>query len=363
MKEFIELRKTLHNCAEVNFTEKETQRTVLEFMNQYNPDTIYKVAKTGLIFEFKLGSGNGRKFMIRADMDALPQSDGSVKHLCGHDGHMAMSASILKNIDELKKEKNGTLFLLFQPAEETGEGALECIKGMQEQNIKPDVIVGLHNLPQQDLGKIYYKKGTFACGSMGLKFNIEGHTSHASHPEESMSPMNEFKKIKKLFKKSRSKRRQSFYLATLTHLQLGVPSFGIAPGSMLFFATLRAETQPRLDELEAKFKNKIKLIYPLPYKVKIEKKEPFPVTGSADELVRILESTDLDKELMDAPMRWSEDFGHYSKIADTLFVGLGTAAAKPLHHPDYTFNDSVIEYASKMYTELCNKYLDLGPKP
>ncbi len=168
--ELIKLRKDLHCNPELSGKEKNTSAKIKNFISQFNPDeVISNIGGNGIAFIFK-GKEEGKTILFRSELDALPISEQNdfeykssvenVSHKCGHDGHMTILsglASLLKN----KKPDRGKVVLLFQPAEETGEGAAKVLEDKKFEQINPDYVFALHNLPGYPAGSVVIKNGNF----------------------------------------------------------------------------------------------------------------------------------------------------------------------------------------------------------
>ncbi|MFZ0452280.1 MAG: amidohydrolase, partial [Ignavibacteriaceae bacterium] len=197
-EDIIRFRRELHTNAELSGMEKNTSEKIKTFIAKLNPDEIISdLAGNGIAFIFK-GKDEGKTILFRSELDALPIHEQNnfeyksltenVAHKCGHDGHMAILsglASLLKN----NKLKKGKIVLLFQPAEETGEGAKVVLEDKKFIAVKPDYVIALHNLPGFPINSVIIKPGIFASASKGMIIKLAGKTSHASEPEHGISPV------------------------------------------------------------------------------------------------------------------------------------------------------------------------------
>lgn len=167
IEELIELRHRLHANAEVSNQEEKTAKIIVEFLEQFEPHQIWvNVGGHGVIAQFK-GTKEGENIGFRADLDALHIAETidleyasktpHTAHKCGHDGHMTMVSGIAAYLQQNPLDK-GNVYLVFQPAEETGEGAERINRSLKELDIKLDYLFGLHNLPDFPKGKILTKK-------------------------------------------------------------------------------------------------------------------------------------------------------------------------------------------------------------
>ena len=189
MQNIIELRYLLHENAELSGKEVKTNEILNSFLENLHPDVhVRNIGGYGIAVIFK-GKKPGKRVLIRGDIDALniPEGDRHCSHRCGHDGHASIIAGLAQRLSEKRPEK-GEVVLLFQPAEETGQGAKRIIADPLFEQIKPDVAFALHNIPGYPKNKVLLRKGCFAAGSLGLKLMFDGVTAHASQPETGHSP-------------------------------------------------------------------------------------------------------------------------------------------------------------------------------
>lgn len=152
-------------------------------------------------------------------------------------------------------------------------------------------------------------------------------------------------------------------MLTVTHAQLGTPSFGITPGDASLYCTLRATTETDLAEFKAEV---VALASRLAGEsglgIELTWRDEFPATPSHDGLVDLLRRTAeaQGRAVREAqyPMRWSEDFGHFARICPTLYFGLGIGDAQPLHHPSYRFHDPSLITGVELFEGVVRQLLD-----
>lgn len=351
-----ELRHKLNGLAELSGHETQTATFVHSHLEKYNPTRLMKnIGGHGILAEFKF-SAPGPKVMIRADLDALPDPKGAA-HRCGHDGHMTLALSILAELPNFKK---GSLYLFFQPAEETGAGAKASLEDPLFQDLKLDAVFGLHNLPGLPLGEVVLCEKTFACTSMGLKIRIQGRSSHAAEPEKAHSPFPLMQELSLLCNKLTSTNEdEQFQLATLTHLKLGEESFGITPGEGEVFITLRAFLDSSLETMKKEITS---LVKNKGFEVTIEEQDYFPATTVDPEITSALKElfsrNGIQFRLNSFPFRWSEDFGYFTQKFPGVYFGLGAGkGCLPLHDTNYEFPDELLPIGAKLYQEILNSYL------
>lgn len=374
MKDIIELRHLLHANAELSEQEIETNRILNEWVRKTNPDLqIERIGGYGLAALYK-GKEPGKRVLIRGDIDALhipepnnmsyrSQHEG-VSHKCGHDGHAAILCGLASLLTDCRPEK-GEIVLLFQPAEETGQGAKAILRDPQFEKILPDTAYGLHNLPGFEAGQILVRKGCFAAASFGLKLVFEGKTAHASQPETGKNPSELLAVLIHQLEKKREMLKEVKPLTTfvITHAVLGEETFGVAPGHAEIWLTLRSFDDKHLELLadqvislcQAKAKDYL-------FDFSFSMHEAFAATNSSDANVTVIENAakrlGLSLGHLTEPFRWSEDFGRFGAVCPVGFFGLGSGYAQPaLHNPEYDFPDAILEAGINMFAEIINEEL------
>lgn len=375
MQNIINLRHILHSRAELSGHEVETNLIVNEWLKATQPDLLIdKIGGYGVAAVYK-GAQPGKRILIRGDIDALhiPEHNDlsycslheGISHKCGHDGHTAILCGLAQWLGEQRPDR-GEVVLLFQPAEETGQGAQAIMQDPQFQHIKPDVAYGLHNLPGFEKSKVMVRKGCFAAASFGLKLVFEGRTAHASQPETGHNPSELFAVLIHQLEKKRELLKDLKPLTTfvITHAILGEETFGVAPGHAEIWLTLRSFDDHNLEMLasqiiemcRAKAKDHL-------FDFNFTMHEAFAATNSDDRCVNIIEKSaqnlDLQPGHLAEPFRWSEDFGRFGSICPIGFFGLGSGLEQPaLHNPEYDFPDDILETGMCLFWEIIRQELE-----
>jgi amidohydrolase len=356
------LRHDLHRNPEHAGNEVTTAQLMATFIRSHGPDKLLEgVGGTGIAARFD-GEREGPTVMVRAELDAVPieevtgvayrsQSPG-VAHLCGHDGHMAMLAGLAARLSR-RPPACGRVWLLLQPAEETGEGAQRVVVDAAFAEIDPDWVFALHNLPGTPLGTVTIRRGTVACGSIGMIVRLVGRSSHAGHPEQGLSPAPAVAQLIDAFavlpeQVAASGEGEGFTLATVIHARLGEVAFGTTPGEATVMVTLRAEQKETLQGLRAaarQLASEVATAHDLQHQV--EWTEEFPVTVNHDRAVDLVcaagRATQLEVVETADLLRWSEDFGHFTERIPGALIGLGAGSEQPpLHSSRYDFPDDLI---------------------
>src|SRR5687767_14402305 len=187
-----ELRRRLHQHPELAFEEHETAKAVAGFLTKLNIPFKAGVGKTGVVAILE-GAKPGRTIGIRADMDALPIHEQTglpfasklpgKMHACGHDVHTVIALGVAAVLSEMKSELIGRIKFIFQPAEETLSGANAMIAdGVLEDGPKLDLILGYHNWPAVQAGKVGYNATAVMSAADAFDITLKGRDGHGAHP-------------------------------------------------------------------------------------------------------------------------------------------------------------------------------------
>ena len=383
MKTLEKLRDKLNKNAELSGQEKETNKIINKFLEKTNPDVHYKnVGGYGIVAIYK-GAEEGRNILFRADIDGLnipleclKTNDKSLKeefkslsskalvqkpysHRCGHDGHATILCGLAMRYGKKRPEK-GNVILLFQPAEETGEGALAVINDPLFKEIKIDMAFALHNLPGYAKHQIILKKGCFASASLGLKLIFDGATSHASQPEKGNNPQCVITTLLDAFqKKYENLKKDKFHTTlTVTHVAIGEETFGVTPGHAEIWLTLRSQDDKSLQNLTDStiaLSEYVAKEFKLNFSHSIN--EAFAATMNSNRETEVVEQAAKDLKLsvnnIKDPFPWSEDFGRFGSICPICLFGLGCGFEhEPLHSPVYDFEDEIIDTGVDIFYQL-----------
>lgn len=358
-----DLRRQIHAHPEVSGEEAGTAALMREFLVTCDAGRIIEgLGGHGLAAIFPAPDGaEGPTVLLRAELDALPiQERGDlphasrregVAHLCGHDGHMTMLAGVARALRD-RPPRRGRVVLLFQPAEETGQGAHQVIQDPRWEQLQPDWAFAIHNLPRYPRGTILLREGAFTAGSVGLIVRLRGRTAHAAYPEQGQSPAGAFARLVPALAAlpAALEERGELALVTVVHARLGDRAFGTTPGEAAVMATLRADREDVLSDMrERALALARQEAAREDLAVSCEWVEEFPVTENDAVAVAAAERAaracglDIDAPA-ESPFRWSEDFGWFTRGSPGALIGLGSGTQQPvLHAPDYDFPDQLLE--------------------
>lgn len=354
----VKFRRELHKHPELSHQEKGTAERLIKYITPLKPDKlITNLGGYGLAAIFR-GANAGPSILLRCDMDALPIEESNpvnyksihpgISHKCGHDGHMAIMLGMAEILSK-KSFPNGEVILLFQPAEEQGEGARQVLEDKKFRQFNPDYTFALHNLPGYPKGSLVIKNGFFSTASEGLEIKLYGKTSHAGEPENGINPAKAVSGIiEKLLRIHQDFRFETRTFITIVHVNLGEIAYGTSAGYAEIRCTLRSYDNKDLKTLKSRTLKIIKKIAKMEgLTCKVAWHEFFPATVNHPKSVKIVECSAWKANLgiiqLSEPLPWSEDFAHFLLQSPGCLFGLGAGPKQSqLHHPDYDFPDEII---------------------
>ncbi len=362
--ETIRLRRHFHMYPELSFREYDTSDYICSYLDKHGIDYTAKLAGTGIIAwingEKKAG---GKTIALRAELDALPVKEASglpwasrnegLMHACGHDSHMAMLMSAIKISSDLRKEFAGKMVFIFQPGEEQAPGgAKKLMETGTFRDIRPDLIIAQHVLPDLPSGMTGFRGGKYMASADELHISIKGRGGHAALPEKSSDQVLIGSELVIKLKEAANEYK------TDEPLVLGIGSFtargatNIIPDKVNIKGTVRTfDEKARKDilgiitdicrEIEKKYRVKVELDIPKGY----------PVLVNDEKHVRM--AVDMAKEINGEDMvtglerrMGSEDFAHYSLEYPVVFfrtgIGGGTRGLSGLHTPGFTMDEKAL---------------------
>lgn len=358
-----QLRHELHQHPELSNQEVWTKQHLISFLQEH---TNLEIVDKGAWFYAVYRAGEGRRnIAFRADFDALPMEEtidiphGSkipgVSHKCGHDGHSACLAGLALEIDQKGSENN--IYFLFQHAEETGDGAIECVSFIKENEI--DEIFAYHNMSGLPLGSVNVIDGTAHYASKGMTIHMEGTPAHASQPEDGINPAYAIAELVGVIPElTAPETYKGKVLCTVIQVAVGEPSFGIAASRGDLLLTIRAQYETELDALQKKLENKaLDLAHYHGLHVQFSYVDVFPETAnhpeSSDKVRKVCHVKGIPCHEMNEPYRASEDFGHYLKETKGAIFYIGNGEDYPhIHTASYDFNDEIIATAVEVFKGL-----------
>ena len=378
----ISMRRYLHENPELSFEEVETGKYVAHKLQEYNIPYVHGVADNGVVGLIEGRNPHKKVIALRADMDALPikeannvpyksKKDG-VMHACGHDAHTSSLLGAAKILNNLKDEFEGTIKLIFQPAEEkTPGGASIMIKEGVLENPKPISIFGQHVHPPLEAGKVGLKGGIYMASSDELYLTIKGKGGHGAMPQECIDPILIAAHIITALQQvvSRNADPSVPTVLTLGKINSKGGATNVIPDEVRIegtFRTLnetwRAEAKRRMRKIAEGIAESMggECIF------KIE--HGYPVLFNDEMLTQQVKNFMIEyagaENVVDVPMRMtSEDFAYYSQEMPACFYRLGTgnlarSITSGLHTDTFDIDESSLELSIGLLAWLAVKELE-----
>ncbi|MBU1537585.1 amidohydrolase [Myxococcota bacterium] len=355
----VNLRHTLHSLAEESSMERRTGEFLRGTLESFGVPRIVSGEEGNGLWAVFAGREQGPTVLLRSDMDALPIAETGdleyasltpgVSHRCGHDGHMAIMLGVANGLVK-NPPLCGTVILMFQPSEETGQGALQMLSHDLLREFSVDYAFALHNLPGYPEGTVVVDEGTFASASEGISVVFQGKTSHASEPHLGVSPASA---VAQLILAINGLAQLETGLddharATVIHARVGEEAFGTSPGWGVVMATLRSYDTLLMAKLEQRIRElamHIAAANRLTYNIALH--EVFAATVNDSSAVSYIlaacEKQGAPVTVPGKPFPWSEDFGYITDAYAGALFGLGSGeGCHPLHSDRYDFPDGIL---------------------
>jgi hippurate hydrolase len=377
------IRRDIHAHPELCFQEERTADVIAKALTDWGIPVHRGLGKTGVVGIVKNGTSS-RAVGLRADIDALPMTEhnhfvhasthAGKMHACGHDGHTAM---LLAAARHLSKHRNfdGTVYLVFQPAEEGGGGAREMMKDGLFDKFPMEAIFGAHNWPGMAVGQFALKAGPVFASSNEFKITIRGKGSHAALPHNGIDPVSIACQMVQGFQTivTRNKRPIETAVISVTMIHAGEAT-NVVPDFCEIQGTVRTFTVEVLDLIERRMKTIAEsTCAAFEAGCEFEFKRNYPST------VNHPEETEFARELLSEvvggdnvlefePTMGSEDFSYFlqAKPGCYFLIGNGDGAHREgghgmgpcmLHNPSYDFNDDLIPLGATAWVRLAEKWL------
>ena len=377
-----ELRRDIHAHPELSFQEQRTSELIAKTLEGWGILVHRGLAKTGVVGIVKNGNGH-RAIGLRADMDALPLTEDNTfpyasvnkgrMHACGHDGHIAMLMAAAKYLSAHRKF-DGTVYLIFQPAEEGGAGAREMIKDGLFRLFPMDAIFGVHNWPGLKAGQFAINSGPVFGSSSDFKIVIRGKGSHAAMPQNGIDPLPIACQIMQAFQTiiARNKSPTEVGVVSVTMIHAGEAT-NVVPESCELQGTVRTFTGEVLDMIERRMRQIVESTCQA-----FEAGSTFEFRRNYPPTINHLKETGFTRDLLASlvgpnnvaefkPSTGSEDFSFFllEKPGCYFLIGNGDGAHRTaghadgpcmLHNPSYDFNDQLIPLGGSMWARLAEAW-------
>ncbi len=377
------VRRDLHAHPELCFQEQRTADVVAQQLTAWGISVHRGMGTTGVVGIVKAGTSE-RAIGLRADMDALPMQEFNTfahasrhagkMHACGHDGHTAMLLAAAKY---LAKNRNfdGTVYLIFQPAEEGGGGAREMIKDGLFEKFPVDAVFGLHNWPGPQVGQFAVSPGPVMASSNEFKIVVRGKGGHAALPHNAIDPVPVACQMVQAFQTiiSRNIKPIEAGVISVTMIHAGEAT-NVIPDSCTLEGTVRTFTVEVLDRIEQRMREVAQhtaAAFGTECSFEFSRNYP-PTINSAPEaefarqvMVSIVGQAQVTAQ---EPTMGAEDFSYMlmAKPGCYAFIANGDGAHREighgggpcmLHNPSYDFNDDLLPLGATYWVRLAEAWL------
>ena len=376
MPDLVATRHFLHQIPEIGLSEFKTSDYIAEQLTAMGYEVTRGLARTGIVATLRNGA-SGRSIGIRADIDALPiqeetgldyasQHPGAM-HACGHDGHTTMLLGAAKMLAE-RRNFDGTINLIFQPAEENFGGARIMVEEGLFERFPCDAVFGLHNDPNIAFGHFALREGPIMAAVDECRIRVQGKGGHGAEPQETADPVVAGASIVMALQSIVSRNIHPLEPAVVT---VGVFRAGTAsniiPDHADIVVGIRSYDPATRDELQ----RRITLIaerqaesYGMTASVNYERSYSATVNHKAEtdfvrDLAKRFAGEDKVYDLA-RPFMGSEDFAYMLEKRPGSYFFLGTRRTEndpSLHHPRYDFNDDILPIGAAFWVELAEAYL------
>lgn len=380
------LRRDIHAHPELCFEERRTADLVAAKLTEWGIPIHRGMGTTGVvgIVHGRDGGACGRAVGLRADMDALPMQEHNhfahasqypgKMHACGHDGHVAM---LLAAAQHFARHRNfdGTVYLIFQPAEEGGGGAREMIKDGLFERFPMEAVFGMHNWPGAAVGHFAVSPGPVMASSNEFKITLRGKGSHAALPHLGLDPVPVACQMVQAFQTiiSRNKKPIDAAVLSVTMIHAGEAT-NVVPESCELQGTVRTFTLEVLDLIERRMKEIAEhtaAAFGMGCDFEFRRNYPPTINSAAEaEFARqvMAEIVGPEQVQVQEPTLGAEDFAYMlqAKPGAYCFIANGDGAHREmghgagpctLHNPSYDFNDELIPLGATYWVRLAERWL------
>ena len=377
------VRRDIHAHPELCFEEKRTADVIAAKLTQWGIPVHRGLGGTGVVGIVKHGS-SARALGLRADIDALPMTEHNTfehaskhagrMHACGHDGHISMLLAAARHFSKVRNF-DGTVYLIFQPAEEGGGGAREMIKDGLFEQFPMEAVFGMHNWPGMEVGKFAVSSGPVMASSNEFRITIHGKGSHAALPHNGIDPVPVAAQMVQAFQTiiSRNKKPVEAGVISVTMIHAGEAT-NVVPDSAELRGTVRTFTLETLDLIERRMREIAEhtaAAFGATCEFEFRRNYPPTVNHAAETAFAqsvMVSVVGAENVLAQEPTMGAEDFAYMlqAKPGCYCFIGNGDGAHRAaghglgpcmLHNPNYDFNDELIPLGATYWVRLAEAWL------
>jgi len=375
-EEMIALRRRIHAHPELAYEEHQTGDLVAEKLTEWGYTVTRGLGQTGVVGQLKVGRGT-RKLGLRADMDALPIHEqtglpyasklAGKMHACGHDGHTAMLLAAAKHLAQ-ERSFDGTLNVIFQPAEEGLAGAKKMIEDGLFDKFPCDAVFAMHNMPGHPTGKFGFLPGSFMASSDTVIIKVTGRGGHGAMPHKAVDPVVVCSHIVLALQSIVSRNVAPLDMAIIT---VGAIHAGEAPNVIPETAEMRLSVRALRPEVRDYVETRIlevvhgqASVYGARAEIDYQRRYPVLVNDADMTALATQVARDWvgDEGLIAnmQPLTGSEDFAFMLEKCAGAYLIIGNGDGEGgcmVHNPGYDFNDDCLATGAAYWVRLTQAFL------
>ena len=364
-----EWRQHLHKHPELSAAETATVEFIREKLTEFGVP--HEALAGGVVGWLKKGEGLARGF--RADIDALPIKEENafahrsvnedVMHACGHDGHTAMLLGAAHHLVSHPDEFNGTIYFVFQPAEEIGDGGAKMIAAGLFRTYPMERIYGMHNWPNLAVGSFATHTGPVMAAVSSFDIRIRGIGGHAAMPHLTRDPLLAACQLVSSLQSiaSRNTDPNDSMVLSITSFKAG-EAYNVIPADALLKGTIRYFAADLYERIEQRMKEQLAAVEANGFQTELIMHSSVPPTINDREQAKL--STEVATAVVgragevlrgQLPSMGGEDFSYMLQEKPGSYIWLGNGDTASLHSPAYDFNDAALIYGVNYWIELAHR--------
>ncbi len=370
-------RRDIHRHPEILFDTQRTSALVADKLRAFGCDEVVtEIGRTGVVGVIKgRETGSGKVIGLRADMDALPIHEATgvayasetpgAMHACGHDGHTAMLLGAARYLAETRNF-NGTVVVIFQPAEEGGGGGREmCEDGLMER-FGVQEVYGMHNWPGMPDGTFAIRQGPFFAATDLFKVEVRGVGGHAAKPHQTVDPVVMTAQLVNALQSiaSRNADPTEQLVVSVTSMETTSKAFNVIPTGVDLMGTVRTLSPEVRDLAEARMSAICEHIgTAMGGEITLEYQRNYPVMVNHEAQTEFAAEVakSVSGQCDEAPLvMGGEDFAFMLEERPGAYILVGNGDTAMVHHPEYNFNDNVIPAGCSWWAEVAEQRMPLG---
>lgn len=373
--ELIEIFQDLHAHPEIGFEEVRTSGIVAAKLREMGVDEVHEgIGKTGVVGIIKGTGSSARRIGLRADMDALPIEEQTnlpyasktpgVMHACGHDSHTTMLLGAAKHLVQTR-DFDGTVVLIFQPAEEGLGGARGMLADGLFERFPCDEIYGMHNWPNGDPGRVLIRKGVAMAGASFFDIHVQGKGSHAAMPQNSRDPVIIASALVSQIQTIVSRNVAPIDACVISVTQINSGSaYNIVPDTATLAGTIRYFKDEVCEMAETRMAELCEgMGKAYGCEITLKTRNIFNVLVNDEALSEAYLDAAADVvgadnigELPD-PVTGSEDFADMLQVVPGAYCIVGHAGTTPVHNPGFTIDTNILPVGASIMARIAERRL------